>query len=77
MPPILLHIYGPFAIHTFGLMIACGLIITLHLLHNDKKLQALICDQELVSILQIGLLLLLVVHGRYHIQAPPLTFELS
>lgn len=54
MPPILLHIYGPIAIHSFGVMIALGLIITLYLLHADKKLMKLVSQDQLTSIFQIG-----------------------
>jgi phosphatidylglycerol:prolipoprotein diacylglycerol transferase len=54
MPPILLHIYGPIAIHSFGAMIVLGLIITLCLLHRDKPLQKLISDQQLATIFQLS-----------------------
>jgi len=54
MPPILFHIYGPIAIHSFGLMIALGLIITLYLLHRDKPLQKLISRQQLETIFQLS-----------------------
>ncbi len=54
MPPILLHIYGPIAIHSFGAMIVLGLIITLYLLHRDKPLQKLISDQQLATIFQLS-----------------------
>lgn len=54
MPPILLHIYGPISIHSFGAMIVIGLIITLYLLHRDKPLKNLISDQQLSTIFQIS-----------------------
>ncbi|MBV8660753.1 MAG: prolipoprotein diacylglyceryl transferase [Candidatus Dependentiae bacterium] len=54
MPPILLHIYGPIAIHSFGAMIVLGLMITLYLLHRDKPLQNLISEQQLTTIFQIS-----------------------
>lgn len=54
MPPILLHIYGPIAIHSFGAMIVLGLILTLYLLHRDKPLQKLITDQQLGAIFQLS-----------------------
>lgn len=53
MSPILLHIYGPFAIHSFGLMIVIGLILTLYLLNRDKKLQKLITSHQLSNIINI------------------------
>ena len=54
MPPILFHIYGPIAIHSFGVMIALGLILTLYLLNKDKPLQGLIDNEELTKIFQIS-----------------------
>lgn len=54
MPPILLHIYGPIAIHSFGVMIVLGLMITLYLLHRDKPLQKLISDEQLTTLFQIS-----------------------
>lgn len=54
MPPILLHIYGPFAIHSFGLMIAISLIITLYFLHTDKRLAKLVSHEQLTTIFQIS-----------------------
>lgn len=54
MPPILLHLYGPFAIHTFGVMIALGLIIGLYFLHQDPPLQKLISNQQLANLFQIS-----------------------
>jgi len=53
MPPILLHIYGPFAIHSFGVMIVLGLMITLYLLHRDKPLQKLVSDEQLTTVFQV------------------------
>ncbi len=54
MPPILLHIYGPIAIHSFGTMIVLGLIITLYLLHRDKPLKKIISDEQLTTIFQLS-----------------------
>jgi len=56
MSPILLHIYGPISIHSFGLMIVLGLIVTLYLLHRDTPLKKLICDDQLVTIFQLSFL---------------------
>jgi len=55
MSPVLLHIYGPFAIHSFGLMIAIGLIITLFFLEKDTKLQKLVSQNQLSTIIQMSL----------------------
>ncbi len=54
MPPILLHIYGPLAIHSFGTMIVLGLMVTLYLLHRDKPLNKLISHQQLGTIFQLS-----------------------
>lgn len=54
MSPILLHIYGPFAIHSFGTMIVIGLLITLYLLQQDKPLHKLITNDQLASIVQLS-----------------------
>ena len=54
MPPILLNIYGPIAIHSFGVMIALGVIIMLCLLHRDAKLAKLVSHDQLTTIFQIG-----------------------
>lgn len=54
MPPILFHIYGPIAIHSFGVMICLGLIIALYFMHKDTKLSAIISGEQLTTIFQIG-----------------------
>lgn len=56
MSPILLHIYGPFAIHSFGLMIVLGLILTLYLLNQDKKLQKIVTPEQLSTIINVSLI---------------------
>jgi len=56
MSPVLLHIYGPFAIQSFGLMIAIGLIIVLYLLDKDAPLQQLVSENQLHKIIQISLI---------------------
>ena len=55
MSPVLFHIYGPFAIHSFGLMIVIGLIITLYFLEKDAKLQKLVSHNQLSTIIQMSL----------------------
>jgi len=55
MSSVLFHIYGPLAIHSFGLMIVIGLIIILYLLERDKKLKQLISSEQLSTIIQISL----------------------
>lgn len=56
MSPVLLHIYGPFAIHSFGLMIVIGLIITLYLLNQDQKLQKLITPDQIATIVNMSVI---------------------
>ena len=56
MSPVLLHIYGPFAIHSFGFMIILGLILTLYLLDRDKKLQKIVTHQQLATIINVSLI---------------------
>lgn len=54
MKPVLLHLYGPFAIQSYGLMIVIGLIITLYLLTQDKPLQKLISYDQFATLFQIS-----------------------
>ncbi len=54
MSPILFHIYGPIAVHSFGLMIAVALTVTLYFLHKDQKIRAIVSCDELATIFQIG-----------------------
>ncbi len=54
MPPILLHIYGPIAIHSFGLMIALGSIVILYLLQQDKPLHKIISVEQLGTLFQLS-----------------------
>jgi len=56
MSSVLLHIYGPLAIHSFGLMIVIGLIVILYLLEYDTKLKTLISLEQLSTIIQISLI---------------------
>lgn len=56
MKPILFHLYGPFAIHSYGLMIAIGLIITLFFLHKDKKLQSILSEEQFTNLFQVSFL---------------------
>ena len=54
MSPILFHLYGPFAIHSFGVMIMIGLLLALFLLHRDQQLKEFITDEQLATIFQIS-----------------------
>jgi phosphatidylglycerol:prolipoprotein diacylglycerol transferase len=53
MSPVLLHIWGPLAIHAYGLCIAIGVSITIWLLWRDQKLQKLISADDASVSLQI------------------------
>jgi phosphatidylglycerol:prolipoprotein diacylglycerol transferase len=63
MYPVLLHIWGPFAVHSYGAMIALGALITLVIMQRDKKLMQAISEQELTELVTV-LILAGVVFGR-------------
>ena len=50
-----LHIYGPFSIHGFGLMIALGLIVFTWLLKKDPACKELVSEDTLLDLLMIGI----------------------
>lgn len=52
MSPILLHLWGPFSIHAYGVCISLGILIALWLLQKDKKAQSLMSQQDLIASLQ-------------------------
>ncbi len=52
----ILHIYGPFAIHGYGLMIAIGLLIFLYLLQQDRRFHTLKLAPHLTNILVVGII---------------------
>lgn len=47
----LLHLYGPFSINSFGLMIVIGLIIFSYLLLNDKKRSSIISTEHYFNLI--------------------------
>jgi phosphatidylglycerol:prolipoprotein diacylglycerol transferase len=51
MCPVLLHIYGPFAINAYGASIALGLIIALFLASKDTRRIGLISNEQALSLL--------------------------
>ena len=53
MSPIIFSLYGPFAIHAYGVCIALGVILGFFLLTHDKKLQKIISHDQLVTTLQL------------------------
>ena len=56
MSSVLLHIYGPLAIHSFGLMIVVGLLVVLYFLEHDTIIKKLISNSQLSIIIQISLI---------------------
>ena len=63
LPPILLHIYGPFFIRAYGFMIVLGIICGGSLLFYDKKRKALISDEQFFNLVN-GSILATVAGGR-------------
>lgn len=54
MCPVLLHIYGPFAINAYGFFVAVGLIVALILAKRDPRKQSLITDEQAITLLTGG-----------------------
>ena len=52
----LLHIYGPNAIHSYGLMIALGLLIFMYLMRRDPRFTTLNLEPHFGMLLIIGIL---------------------
>lgn len=69
----LLHIYGPFSIHSFGLMIALGLFIFTWLLKKDPACKALVSEETLLDTLIVGIFTA-TIGGRllYCLSSPPM-----
>lgn len=51
MCPVILHIYGPFAINAYGVFVVIGLIITLFLARKDPRKTHIITDEQGLSLL--------------------------
>lgn len=51
MCPVLLHIYGPFAINAYGFFVALGLLAALMLAKNDPRRASLITDDQAITLL--------------------------
>lgn len=51
MCPVLLHIYGPVAINTFGLFIVIGIIIALFLAKKDPRKEYIITDDQMLNLM--------------------------
>jgi phosphatidylglycerol:prolipoprotein diacylglycerol transferase len=55
MRPILLHIYGPFAIHSYGLFCALAIIVFMHLITKDIRFKDLISENQFFSLMTVGI----------------------
>jgi phosphatidylglycerol---prolipoprotein diacylglyceryl transferase len=56
MNPQILHIYGPFAINSYGLMIVIGLFIFLWLVTRDQRREALLSTEQLSNVCMVGII---------------------
>jgi phosphatidylglycerol:prolipoprotein diacylglycerol transferase len=54
MKAVLLNIYGPVAVQSYGLCIAIGVVLSFYFLSKDKKLKQLISYDQLMNCFQIG-----------------------
>ncbi len=52
----LFHIYGPIAIHSYGLMIAIGLLIFMHLTRQDPRFKTLNLESHFSILVMIGII---------------------
>ncbi len=55
MYPTILHIYGPFAINSYGFCIAAGLVLFLWLVTRDPRRKALLNADQLSNVLMLGI----------------------
>ncbi len=55
MYPTLLHIYGPLAIHSYGVMIAIGVCVFTFCVMNDRRRKKLLNEDQFVSLLIRGI----------------------
>ncbi len=54
MYPQILHIYGPFSINSYGLMIAIGLLLFLWLVTRDPRREKLLSTDQLSDTIMVG-----------------------
>jgi len=52
----LIHIYGPFSIQSYGLLIALGLLLTIWLFKRHPKRKGLLTEDQLVNLIAINTL---------------------
>src|SRR3990167_7545010 len=60
MKHTLLHLFGPFSIHSYGLMIAIGLLVFIYLVQHDPRFKALKLEERFSSILMLGIFMALI-----------------
>lgn len=53
MNPVLLPLYGPIAIHAYGLFIVIGALTALFLFSRDKKIKKYVTSDQIATIVQI------------------------
>lgn len=53
MNPVLFSLYGPLAIHAYGLCVAIGVMLALALLLHDKKMNKIISNEDLITTIQL------------------------
>ncbi|MBI2344516.1 prolipoprotein diacylglyceryl transferase [Candidatus Dependentiae bacterium] len=56
MNPIILHIWGPFAIHAYGFLIVLGICLGIFIAKHDAKLQKIISFHDFLTVIQIMVL---------------------
>jgi phosphatidylglycerol:prolipoprotein diacylglycerol transferase len=56
MSAILIHLWGPFAIHTYGLFIAIGLVIFTMLVMRDLRFKKLCLEDSFFDIVAVGII---------------------
>lgn len=74
MCPVLVHIYGPFSINAYGFFIAVGLLSALFLARRDPRKQALITDDQGITLIS-GCIIAAILGGRLlHVLMEPSQF---
>ncbi len=53
MNPVIFQIWGPLAIHAYGLCIAVGAVIAIFLLTHDEKMKKIVSQDQLMTSLQL------------------------
>lgn len=56
MYPQILHIYGPFSINSYGLMIALGLLLFLWLVTRDPRREKILSTDQLSNTIMVGVI---------------------